>query len=115
MLVGFVASDPFFNITFVLGTSTSAPVNRKTWSRFLKSGYTIAYRIESLKTAMQNLTTASHKLAEEMYKKASEDAASTGTGPDGDSGPTASGSEEPTVGDEKVVDAEFEEVDKGKS
>ncbi|MEC4681627.1 MAG: molecular chaperone DnaK [Nitrospirota bacterium] len=71
--------------------------------------------IESLKTAMQNLTTASHKLAEAMYKKASEDAASTGTGSDGDSGPTASDSEEPSGGDEKVVDAEFEEVDKGKS
>ena len=71
--------------------------------------------LEGIKTAMQNLTTASHKLAEEMYKKASEDAASTGTGPDGDSGTTNSGSEEASGGDEKVVDAEFEEVDKGKS
>ncbi len=70
--------------------------------------------LEPIKTAMQNLTTASHKLAEAMYKKASEDAASTSTGPDGDSGPTAPGSEEPSGGDEKVVDAEFEEVDKGK-
>ena len=72
--------------------------------------------IEALKTAMQNLTTASHKLAEEMYKKASADAAeSAGPGPDGpDSGPSASGSEEASGGDEKVVDAEFEEVDKGK-
>jgi len=71
--------------------------------------------LEGIKTAMQNLTTASHKLAEEMYKKASEDAASTGTGPDSDSGTTNSGSEEASGGDEKVVDAEFEEVDKGKS
>jgi len=71
--------------------------------------------LETLKTAMQNLTTASHKLAEEMYKKASADAAeSAGPGPDGDSGPSASGSEEGSGGDEKVVDAEFEEVDKGK-
>jgi molecular chaperone DnaK len=71
--------------------------------------------IEAVKTAMQNLTTASHKLAEEMYKKASADAAeSAGPGPDGESGPTASGSEEASGGDEKVVDAEFEEVDKGK-
>jgi molecular chaperone DnaK len=70
---------------------------------------------EAIKTAMQNLTTASHKLAEEMYKKASADAAdSAGPGQDGDSGPTASGSEEASGGDEKVVDAEFEEVDKGK-
>ena len=72
--------------------------------------------LEPLKTAMQNLTTASHKLAEEMYKKASADAAeSAGPGPDGDSGPTASGSEDTSGSDEKVVDAEFEEVDKGKS
>jgi len=71
--------------------------------------------LEALKTAMQNLTTASHKLAEEMYKKASADAAeSAGPGPDGDSGPSASGSAETSGGDEKVVDAEFEEVDKGK-
>ena len=72
--------------------------------------------IEALKTAMQNLTTASHKLAEEMYKKASADAAeSAGSGPDApDSGPSAPGSEEASGGDEKVVDAEFEEVDKGK-
>jgi molecular chaperone DnaK len=71
--------------------------------------------LEPLKTAMQNLTTASHKLAEEMYKKASADAAeSAGPGPEGDSGPTASGSEDASGSDEKVVDAEFEEVDKGK-
>ncbi|MEX0830006.1 MAG: molecular chaperone DnaK [Nitrospirales bacterium] len=71
--------------------------------------------IETLKTAMQNLTTASHKLAEEMYKKASADAAtSAGPGPDGESGPTDSGSTGASGGDEKVVDAEFEEVDKGK-
>ncbi len=71
--------------------------------------------LETIKTAMQTLTTASHKLAEEMYKKASEDAAeSAGPGSDGESGPTASGSEEGSGSDEKVVDAEFEEVDKGK-
>ena len=74
--------------------------------------------IEAVNTAMQNLTTASHKLAEEMYKKASADAGEgAGPGPDGESGPSdqdgaggASASSE-----EKVVDAEFEEVDKGKS
>jgi len=70
---------------------------------------------EAVKTAMQNLTTASHKLAEEMYKKASADGAgSAGPGADGDAGPTASGSEDASGGDEKVVDAEFEEVDKSK-
>lgn len=69
---------------------------------------------EAVKTAMQNLTTASHKLAEEMYKKASADAGtSAGPGPDGE-GPTESGPEASSGGDEKVVDAEFEEVDKSK-
>ena len=67
---------------------------------------------EAIKTATQNLTTASHKLAEEMYKKASTDGQSggpgSGTGPEQ---PTGGGAE----GNEKVVDAEFEEVDKGKS
>ncbi|GJL55188.1 MAG: chaperone protein DnaK [Nitrospirales bacterium] len=66
---------------------------------------------EGIKSSMQNLTTASHKLAEEMYKKASADAATSGgaesqTGETSDSDSTASSS------DEKIVDAEFEEVDK---
>jgi molecular chaperone DnaK len=70
--------------------------------------------LETIKTAMQSLTTASHKLAEEMYKKASEESASAEASPsDSDSsGPSASG--ETPDGEEKVVDAEFEEVDKGK-
>ncbi len=72
--------------------------------------------LEAIKTAMQNLTTASHKLAEEMYKKASADAAPSGDGPDSDAGASSGGSTETSsAGDEKVVDAEFEEVDKGKS
>jgi molecular chaperone DnaK len=61
----------------------------------------------AIESATQTLTTASHKLAEEMYKKAA--------------GPTT-GSAESAGGDgasqakteEKVVDAEFEEVDKDK-
>ena len=72
--------------------------------------------LEAIKTAMQNLTTASHKLAEEMYKKASADAAPSGDGPDSDAGASSGDSTETSsAGDEKVVDAEFEEVDKGKS
>ncbi len=64
--------------------------------------------VEAMKTAMQTLTTASHKLAEEMYKKTSTDATpGDGTG-GGDSAAQGQGS------DEKVVDAEFEEVDKEK-
>ncbi len=62
----------------------------------------------AIDSAVQNLTTASHKLAEEMYRKAT--ASTSGS---------ASGAEQPSGGesakpDEKVVDAEFEEVDKDK-
>ena len=65
--------------------------------------------VEAIKTAMQTLTTASHKLAEEMYKKTSTETGNTGDG--------ASPNSEATNGtqqDETVVDAEFEEVDKEK-
>jgi molecular chaperone DnaK len=68
--------------------------------------------LETIKTAMQNLTTASHKLAEEMYKKASAD--SNSSAPPPENGPGASAGES-SSGEEKVVDAEFEEVDKGKN
>ncbi len=64
---------------------------------------------EAIESATQTLTTSSHKLAEEMYKKASASAsASPGDGASTDGG----GSQQPK--DEKVVDAEFEEVDKDK-
>ena len=63
---------------------------------------------EAIESATQTLMSASHKLAEEMYKKASATAGTQGasTGP--------SGSSEGAKTDEKVVDAEFEEVDKDK-
>ena len=64
---------------------------------------------EAIESATQTLTTASHKLAEEMYKKASASAA-PGSGTDATGG-TGAGE---TKTDEKVVDAEFEEVDKDK-
>ena len=63
----------------------------------------------AIESATQTLTTASHKLAEEMYKKASASAAA-GNGADAGGG-TGTGE---TKTDEKVVDAEFEEVDKDK-
>ena len=64
---------------------------------------------EAIESATQTLTTSSHKLAEEMYKKASTSAsAGPGDGASSDGG----GSQQPK--DEKVVDAEFEEVDKDK-
>ncbi|WP_447972627.1 molecular chaperone DnaK [Nitrospira sp. Kam-Ns4a] len=61
----------------------------------------------AIESALQALTTASHKLAEEMYKKAAS-ASASGAGATGGNG---GGSSKP---DEKVVDAEFEEVDKDK-
>src|SRR5262244_3959641 len=62
---------------------------------------------EAIESATQTLTTASHKLAEEMYKKAS---ASTAAGAGATGGESPNGAKT----DEKVVDAEFEEVDKDK-
>ena len=62
---------------------------------------------ETIESATQTLTTSSHKLAEEMYKKASA-SAGPGDGASSDGGAT----QQPK--DEKVVDAEFEEVDKEK-
>jgi len=66
---------------------------------------------EAIKSSMQNLTTASHKLAEEMYKKASADAATSGA-PESQPGETSSDDASSSNSDEKIVDAEFEEVDK---
>jgi len=63
----------------------------------------------AIETATQTLTTASHKLAEEMYKKAS---AAAGAGADAAASSGDGGAQAKT--DEKVVDAEFEEVDKDK-
>ncbi|MBS0152018.1 MAG: molecular chaperone DnaK [Nitrospira sp.] len=62
---------------------------------------------EAIESATQSLMTASHKLAEEMYKKT---AASAGPQPEA-SAPDGAGDTKP---DEKVVDVEFEEVDKDK-
>ncbi|MBX3235143.1 MAG: molecular chaperone DnaK [Nitrospiraceae bacterium] len=66
---------------------------------------------EAIESATQTLTTASHKLAEEMYKKASA-SAGPGAGPEASSAGDGGGEHAKT--DEKVVDAEFEEVDKDK-
>ena len=64
--------------------------------------------LDAIQSATQTLTSASHKLAEEMYKKASASASPSGAGgPEGNGGATGKS-------DEKVVDAEFEEVDKDK-
>ena len=68
--------------------------------------------VEAMKAAMQTLTTASHKLAEEMYKKTSADGAAGST--TGDDSSSNGGASDGKAEDEKVVDAEFEEVDKEK-
>jgi len=61
----------------------------------------------AIESAMQTLSTASHKLAEEMYKKA------TASAP-GSEGPAQGNGGASAKSDDKVVDAEFEEVDKDK-
>lgn len=69
--------------------------------------------VDSIKSAIQELSTVSHKLAEEMYKKAS--AQQAGGGAEG--GPGHGTGEEPGAEGkpkEDVVDADFEEVDKDK-
>jgi molecular chaperone DnaK len=62
---------------------------------------------DAIESATQTLTSASHKLAEEMYKKASASATAGAASP-GEESPNGAKT------DEKVVDAEFEEVDKDK-
>jgi molecular chaperone DnaK len=65
--------------------------------------------IDAIKKAVADLSKASHKLAEEVYSKMSQDQGQTGTG--GAAGSAAGDGRKP---EEKVVDAEFEEVDKDK-
>jgi molecular chaperone DnaK len=64
---------------------------------------------DAIKKAVADLSKASHKLAEEVYSKMNREQGQTGTG--GAAGSTAGDGRKP---EEKVVDAEFEEVDKDK-
>ena len=64
---------------------------------------------DAIKNAIQELSTVSHKLAEEMYKKASAQTGEAGGGTG--TGTTGEKEEKPR---EDVVDADFEEVDKDK-
>jgi molecular chaperone DnaK len=65
-----------------------------------------------IKTAMENLTTKSHKLAEHLYKGTGEQAQA---GPGPEAGTTGAGEQESAKGtEEEVVEAEFEDVDKDK-
>jgi molecular chaperone DnaK len=66
--------------------------------------------IAAIKSSMQKLSTVSHKLAEEIYKKAGAGAAGEGGGAAGPEGGAGGGEQAGTEGGgEKVVDAEFEE------
>ncbi|UCD36434.1 MAG: molecular chaperone DnaK [Nitrospiraceae bacterium] len=62
---------------------------------------------DELKKAIEELTAASHKIAEEMYK-----AGAAGAGPEAGAGPA--GAEEPPKEKEDVVEAEFEDADQEK-
>lgn len=62
-----------------------------------------------IKSAVENLTTKSHKLAEHLYKGAGAQAGASASGT-GAEGPQA-GAKAP---EEEVVEAEFEDVDKDK-
>jgi molecular chaperone DnaK len=64
--------------------------------------------VETINKAVENLTNASHKLAEAMYKSSSTEA---GAGPTPDS--ASAGTGEPKKDD--VVDAEFVDVDEKKN
>ncbi len=62
---------------------------------------------DEIRSAVEALTTASHKFAEHIYKDAAQGSAS----PEADAGQSA---ETETADDEDVVEAEFEDVDKEK-
>jgi molecular chaperone DnaK len=64
--------------------------------------------VPTIRSAMEALTKASHKLAEEMYKK------TTAGGTAGPDSQAPGGEAEGGKKDENVVDAEFEEMDKDK-
>jgi molecular chaperone DnaK len=63
--------------------------------------------VKEIQRLSEELTQASHKVAEAMYKQASE----AGAGGTGDSGPDAGSADAGGAGtDDDVVDADFEEV-----
>jgi molecular chaperone DnaK len=65
--------------------------------------------VEAIKKAVADLSKSSHKLAEEIYSKMGKDQAQPGAG--AAAGASGGDGKKP---EEKVVDAEFEEVDKDK-
>ena len=72
--------------------------------------------LEAINTAKEELMKASHKIAEEMYKKAQAEQAAAGSaqaGPDVKSGEQSQPQSDDTTGD-TAVDADFEVVDEDK-
>jgi molecular chaperone DnaK len=69
--------------------------------------------LAAIQAATQNLVKASQKIGEEMYKRTAGGGAGT-PGPDGGGGEGQTGGAESAHGDEKVVDAEYTEVNKDK-
>ena len=65
--------------------------------------------VEAIKKAVADLSKSSHKLAEEIYSKMGKEQAQPGAG--AAAGAAGGDGKKP---EEKVVDAEFEEVDKDK-
>jgi molecular chaperone DnaK len=65
--------------------------------------------LNTMKSAQEELTQTSHKLAEAMYAKASQGAKASGAGPE--AGPEAG----PRTSQEDVVDADYEDVKDQKS
>ncbi|HUI44793.1 MAG TPA: molecular chaperone DnaK [Nitrospirota bacterium] len=65
--------------------------------------------VDAIKRAVAELSRASHKLAEEVYSKMNREQAQSGAGAS-----TSTSGGDGNVSSEKVVDAEFEEVDKDK-
>jgi len=68
--------------------------------------------LEELKAATEALTTASHKIAEAMYKQQQAAGDGAGAGPDAQAGPSGASAKRPS--DPNVVDAEFEVEDDAK-
>ena len=64
--------------------------------------------VDAIKTAVEALTAASHKLAELMYAQAAKDNPDMGDGPEGGDGGQQGPKDD--KGDDDVVDADFEEV-----
>jgi len=70
--------------------------------------------LDAIRTATQNLIRASQKIGEEMYKKTASSGAGA-SGADGSASDGRTGSAGSGQGEEKVVDAEYTEVNKDKS